>query len=172
MTRFLGVLVAIALASAAQAADVSLIPQGVYVERASDGTLDCAATDRMRLELQLVSMELQDMGTAQMERSESGIVRFDTGAGEFMEVTVDQAVIAFTPMTRSIALQGAHMSGGLVHFNGQVTESGDLDLQSARRLVGQSDLTSYIIPRGQPPVGQRNDGSAVGDFGYCPETQF
>lgn len=172
MTRILGVLAAIMVAGAAQAADVSLVPQGLYVERDSNGALNCAATDRMRLELALVSMDLQDLGTTQLERSESGIARFDTGAGEFMEVTIVQAVIAFTPMTRSIALQGSHMSGGLVHFNGQVTAEGDIDLQSARRLVGESDLTTYIMPQGQPPAGQRPDGSPVGTFGHCPGVSF
>ncbi len=172
MLRIALVLTLMACSSAVRATEVSLISQGVYVERGIDGSLSCDATDRMRLDIHLTSQDLQDLGTTQLERSSSGIVRFDTGAGEFMEVTIEQAVIAFTPMTRSIAMQGAHMSGGTVYLGGKVLENGDIDLQSARRLEGSSSLTSYIMPHGQPPEGQRPDGSAVGAFGHCPESQF
>ncbi len=167
MLRTLGLICIILISPAAFAADVSLIAQGQYVERGPDGTLDCTASNRMQIFIQLESRELLDLGATQMERVEVGSVMFDTGAGEFMEVTVEQAVIAFTPMTRSIAIQGEHISGGKVHFNGQVLGNGDLDIQSARRLEGESDLTQYIIPTGDPVQGQRPDGSPVGVFGYC-----
>lgn len=165
-------IIATAFVSPAVAAEVTLIPQGLYVERASDGTLACDATSRMRLEMHLESESLQDATTARMERSSAGIIRFDTGAGEFMEVTVEQGVIAFVPGGNRIALQGQHMSGGVVHFNGMILDNGDIDLQSARRLVGESDLTTYVMPQGSPVEGVRGDGSATEPLGYCPGESF